>query len=243
MSVIQDDKNKETISLDPMLSYSSHVGSSVVDPYINLTNSQNSNLHTESSSINNDPNLSIAVQSTESPITNDCQVTENNELKRDLEKFPGNVNSKLQARTKEVADIKENKVYSIIILENTVHELKKEKYDLIKANNDLREKNEVLHQKISDFNSTVQRLEDEKQSLITTLKLVQKETQTVQPDLNDRMQNLENENKSLSTAIKLLQHELDNTQQHKWKIVKTKYNRPPPETPAGSNTIETKNQY
>ncbi|CAB4001753.1 Tetratricopeptide repeat 28, partial [Paramuricea clavata] len=126
---------------------------------------------------------------------------------------------------------------------NTVHELKKEKYDLIKANNDLREKNEVLHQKISDFNLTVQRLEDEKQSLITTLKLVQKETQTVQLDLNDRMQNLENENKSLSTALTLLQHELDNTQQHKWKVVKTKYNKPPPETPAGSNTIETKNQY
>ena len=85
----------------------------------------------------------------------------------------------------------------------------------------------------SSVNSTVQRLEDEKQSLITTLKLVQKETQTVQPDLNDRMQNLENENKSLSTALTLLQHELDNTQQHKWKVVKTKYNKPPPETPAG----------
>ncbi|CAB4010665.1 Scavenger receptor cysteine-rich type 1 M130 [Paramuricea clavata] len=164
-------------------------------------------------------------------------------LKFKLESFAENVDSKFQALTKEVADIKENKVYSIIILENTVHELKKEKYDLIKANNDLREKNEVLHQKISDFNSTVQRLEDEKQSLITTLKLVQKETQTVQPDLNDRMQNLENENKSLSTALTLLQHELDNTQQHKWKVVKTKYNKPPPETPAGSNTIETKNQY
>ncbi|CAB3988694.1 Hypothetical predicted protein, partial [Paramuricea clavata] len=164
-------------------------------------------------------------------------------LKFKLESFAENVDSKFQALTKEVADIKENKVYSIIILENTVHELKKEKYDLIKANNDLREKNEVLHQKISDFNSTVQRLEDEKQSLITTLKVVQKETQTVQPDLNDRMQNLENENKSLSTALTLLQHELDNTQQHKWKVVKTKCNKPPPETPAGSNTIETKNQY
>ena len=81
MSVIQDDKNTETISLDPMLSYSSHVGSSVDDPCINLTNSQNSNLHTESPSTNNDSNLSIAVQSTESPIANDCQVTENNELK------------------------------------------------------------------------------------------------------------------------------------------------------------------
>ena len=164
-------------------------------------------------------------------------------LKAKFESFAENVSSKFQALTKEVADIKENKVYSIIILENTVHELKKEKYDLIKANNDLREKNEVLHQKISDFNSTVQRLEDEKQSLITTIKLVQKETQTVQPNLNDRMQNLENENKSLSTALTLLQHELDNTQQHKWKVVKTKYNKPPPETPAGSNTIETKNQY
>ena len=126
-------------------------------------------------------------------------------LKAKFESFAENVSSKFQALTKEVADIKENKVYSIIILENTVHELKKEKYDLIKANNDLREKNEVLHQKISDSNSTVQRLEDEKQSLITTLKLVQKETQTVQPDLNDRMQNLENENKSLSTALTLLQ--------------------------------------
>ncbi|CAB4017810.1 Hypothetical predicted protein, partial [Paramuricea clavata] len=84
-------------------------------------------------------------------------------LKFKLESFAENVNSKFQALTKEVADIKENKVYSIIILENTVHELKKGKYDLIKANNDLREKNEVLHKKISDFNSTVQRLEDEKQ--------------------------------------------------------------------------------
>ncbi len=40
-----------------------------------------------------------------------------------------------------------------------------------------------------------------------------------------------------------MQHELDNTQQHKWKVVKTKYNKPSPETPAGSNTIETRNQY
>ena len=59
-------------------------------------------------------------------------------LKFKLESFAENVSSKFQALTKEVADIKENKVYSIIILENTVHELKKEKYDLIKANKDLR---------------------------------------------------------------------------------------------------------
>ena len=58
-------------------------------------------------------------------------------LKFKLESFAENVSSKFQALTKEVADIKENKVYSIIILENTVHELKKEKYDLIKANNTL----------------------------------------------------------------------------------------------------------
>ena len=124
--------------------------------------SQTENLHSDSSSMDNDLGAST------------------------VQRLADNFDNKFEALSREVADIKENKVFSIIILENTIIDFKGEKQKLCQTNNELRESNQLLRQNITELNSTVHRIEEEKQSLLTALKLLQK--QVVEPESNKRTQ-------------------------------------------------------
>ena len=75
-------------------------------------------------------------------------------LKFKFEKFAQSVTNKLEGIAAEVNNIKENKPYSIIVLENTVSDLKQEKYELAKKYDDLKELNTALSHTNSDLRIT-----------------------------------------------------------------------------------------
>ena len=72
-------------------------------------------------------------------------------LKAKLERFAQSVTNKLEDIAFEVNNIKENKPQSILVLENTVNDLKQEKHELSKKNDDLRELNITLSHTVSDL--------------------------------------------------------------------------------------------
>ena len=92
-----------------------------------------------------------------------------------MENYSQNVTRKLDALAEEISTIKENKAenaaYGILILEETVNDLKKEKYELNRENEELKEKNKNLFQSLSEVRAKVIELQDEKLNLITALKL------------------------------------------------------------------------
>ena len=94
-------------------------------------------------------------------------------LKFKFEKFAQSVTNKLEDIASEVNNIKENKPYSIIVLENTVNDLNQEKYELAKKYDDLKEINTALSHTISDLRLKNKNLESENASLLTALKLTQ----------------------------------------------------------------------
>ncbi len=101
------------------------------------------------------------------------------EINSKLESYSQNVTRKLDALAEEISTIKENKenvAYGILILEETVNDLKKEKYELNRENEKLKEKNKNLFQSLSEVRAKVIELQDEKSSLITALKLIQRES-------------------------------------------------------------------
>ncbi len=101
------------------------------------------------------------------------------EINSKLESYSQNVTRKLDALAEEISTIKENKenvAYGILILEETVNDLKKEKYELNRENEELKEKNKNLFQSLSEVRAKVIELQDEKSSLITALKLIQRES-------------------------------------------------------------------
>ena len=94
-------------------------------------------------------------------------------MKSKLERFTESVTNKLEDLAIEINNIKENKPYSILILENTVNDLKQEKFDLNKKIDDLKELNMVLSHTMSDLRLDNKNLENDKASLLTALKLIQ----------------------------------------------------------------------
>ena len=94
-------------------------------------------------------------------------------LNAKVERLAHNLTNKLEDIALEVNIIKENKPYSILILENAVNDLKQEKHELSKKNDDLREVNMTLSHTISDLRLANKNLESEKASLLTALKLIQ----------------------------------------------------------------------
>ena len=93
-------------------------------------------------------------------------------LNAKVERLAHNLTNKLEDIALEFNIIKENKPYSILILENAVNDLKQEKHELSKKN-DLREVNMTLSHTISDLRLANKNLESEKASLLTALKLIQ----------------------------------------------------------------------
>ena len=90
-----------------------------------------------------------------------------------VERLAHNLTNKLEDIALEVNIIKENKPYSILVLENAVNDLKQEKHELSKKNDDLREVNMTLSHTISDLRLANKNLESEKGSLLSALKLIQ----------------------------------------------------------------------
>ena len=114
-----------------------------------------------------------------------------------LESYSQNVTRKLDALVEEISTIKENKenaAYGILILEETVNDLKRENYELNRENEELKEKNKNLLQSLSEVRAEVIELQDEKLSLITALKLIQQES--VLPAERKKIEDLESENKN-----------------------------------------------
>jgi hypothetical protein len=70
---------------------------------------------------------------------------------------------------------KENKAYSILVLESRIDELKKENLDVCKTNAELRKGNTSMKHTIADLNDKVKSADKEKASLITAIKLLYKE--------------------------------------------------------------------
>ena len=90
-----------------------------------------------------------------------------------VERLAHNLTNKLEDIALEVNIIKENKPYSILVLENAVTDLKQEKHELSKKNDGLREVNKTLSHTISDLRLANKNPESEKASLLTALKLIQ----------------------------------------------------------------------
>ena len=112
-----------TYAIDPKISQNKLMAKPKLDITITAL-SQTENLHSDSSSMDNDLSAST------------------------VQRLADNFNNKFEALSREVADIKENKVFSIIILKNTIIDLKGEKQKLCQINNELRESNQQLRQNL-----------------------------------------------------------------------------------------------
>ncbi len=85
--------------------------------------------------------------------------------------------NELQNLSVEITNIKENKPYSILVLENVVNDLKEDKLVLIRKNDKLREQNMEMSHIISDLKMANKNLESENSSLLTALELIQNDHQ------------------------------------------------------------------
>ena len=180
----------------------------------NILESTDINLHSKSrnSSVNNE--MTWTNGQSYSTNTNDANYNKSPEfyeINSKLESYSQNVTRKLDALAEEISTIKENKAenaaYGILILEETVNDLKKEKYELNRENEELKEKNKNLFQSLSEVRAKVIELQDEKSSLITALKLIQRESVLLAE--KKKIEDLESENKNLRAAARTLQEDLD----------------------------------
>ena len=136
----------------------------------------------------------------------------------------------------------EDVAYGIPILEETVNDLKKEKYELNRENEELKEKNKNLFLSLSEVRAKVIELQDEKSSLITALKLIQRES--VLPAERKKIEDLESENKNLRVAARTLQEDLDKSNREKREFVKVnKRSGSVSITPDATISYESKNQF
>lgn len=167
------------------------------------------------------------------------------EINSKLKSYTENVNGKLEALAEEISTIKEKKeekAYAILVLEEVVNDLKKEKLELIRENEELKEKNKNLFQSLSEVRAKVIELQDEKSSLITALKLIQRDQVPLAE--RKRIEDLESENENLRAAARSLQEEIDKDRKRNREFVKvTKRGGNASITPQASLSYESKNQY
>ena len=136
--------------------------------------------------------------------------TEIDILKSKLESFADEVTTTLSDLAYELNTIKENKLYSIVVLEKVIHELKEEKTELLKANDELREHNTNMSHVIAELRLSNKNLENEKSSLLTAIQLIQNDYNQCSRKINttERPWNVvtnhmgnQNQSKSLSNSI------------------------------------------
>ena len=144
-------------------------------------------------------------------------------LKSKLGRFAENVSAKLDDLAFEINHIKENKPYSIVILEDVINDLKKEKLELRKINDDHQERIIDMSRTISDLKLINKNLEEEKSSLLTTIRLIQ----------SDYSQ----------SNTKLRESEVEKEKPATWKVSKQSTRSKVSFSQAGENTPETSNQY
>jgi hypothetical protein len=137
------------------------------------------------------------------------------------------VSTKLDDLALEINHIKENKPYSIVILEDQINALKKEKLELRRTNNDQQERIINMSCTISDLKSTNRNLEDEKSSLLTAIRLIKSDYSKL--------------------GIKAAVREVENEGPATWKVPKQNARSKPasPQTEDSNVTsaLETSNQY
>ena len=132
--------------------------------------------------------------------------------------------------------------YGILILEETVNDLKKEKYELNRENEELKEKNKNLFLSLSEVRAKVIELQDEKPSLITALKLIQRES--VLAAERKKIEDLDSENKNLRVAARTLQEDLDKSNREKRQFVKVNERSGSVSiTPDATMSYESKSQF
>ena len=97
-------------------------------------------------------------------------------LRLTFERFADNVTNKLTNLANEISNIEENKPYSIVVLESLIDKHKKEKAELSKLNEELKEQNTGMSHTISDLHNSIDALQNEKVSLLTIIRLLQSES-------------------------------------------------------------------
>ncbi|CAB4014877.1 Hypothetical predicted protein, partial [Paramuricea clavata] len=125
-------------------------------------------------------------------------------LKSKLEKFADNVTTKLTDLAYKLNSIKENRPYSIAVLENVIEELKKEKVDLCKANDELRKHNTSMTYTITELSISNKNLENEKSSLLTALQLIQNDynQSSIKSNTTEKPWNIVNNHKPNQIQLK-----------------------------------------
>ena len=148
------------------------------------SNTKSKNLHEESIcpyTVTESGNLQTKSTNRHNPLGSSASCehdsAEISRLNLKLDRFSENVTNKLQNLSVEITNIKENKPYSILVLENIVNDLKEDKLVLIRKNDELREQNMEMSHIISDLKMANKNLESEKSSLLTALKLIQNDYQ------------------------------------------------------------------
>lgn len=156
-----------------------------------------------------------------------------------------NIIRKLDSLAEEISIIKENKenkAYAILVLEDVVKDLKMEKQELKRENGELKEQNKNLLQSLTDARAKVLELQEEKSSLLTALKLIQREQVTSAE--GRKIEQLEVENKNLRAAARTLQEDIDKTSKGRQEFTETtKQDRGTPKTHDTSKSYVSKNQY
>ena len=151
---------------------------------MNRTRSQNLHkesisLHTVTKSGNLQTNSTNKHNPSGSSVSCNCNSAEISRLNSKLDRFFENVTNTLQDHSAKINSFKENKPYSIVVLENVVNDLKEDKLELSRKNNELREQNMNMSHIISDLKMANKNLENEKSSLLTALKLLQTCSKTI----------------------------------------------------------------
>ncbi len=204
----------------------------------NILESTDRNLHSRSRNCSVNNEMTRTNGQSYSINTNDANYNESPEfyeINSKLESYSQNVTRKLKEN-------KENVAYGILILEETVNDLKKEKYELNRENEELKEKNKNLFQSLSEVRAKVIELQDEKSSLITALKLIQRES-VLSPE-RKKIEDLESENKNLRVATRTLQEDLDKSNREKQEFAKVKKRSGSISiTPDATISYESKNQF
>lgn len=167
------------------------------------------------------------------------------EINSKLDSYTQNLNSKIDALPEEISAIKEkkeNKAYAIFLLEEIVNDLKKEKQELNRENDELREKIRNLMQNLSDVRTKVVDLQEEKSSLITALKLTYRDQ--IASAESQKIEDLESENNNLWTVAKKFQEDLDKSKRRDLEFTTVlKRGGNSSKTPEAVISFETRNQY
>ena len=211
---------------------------SVSSKYSNLHStlkSQDSNLHigSRNSLPNNETLRSNVYNPSVNPNeTNYTHNSEIHEIKSNMECFANSVNRKLEVISNEISSIKEFKAYSILSLEEVVSDLNKEKLVLSNKNDKLEKENKDLCVSLSELRAKVLDLQDEKASLLTAMKLIQREGKDESEENKKRIEALETENNNLRDE------KLGFT-----RVMKRKKKTATISSPEATSSLKVKNQF